>query len=59
MKIHIHIIHEGQKDYKCETCDKLFSEGASLKRHIHTIHEGDKDEHQEKHNCEICGRSFT
>ena len=26
LKIHIHSVHEGQKDYNCESCGKSFSE---------------------------------
>ena len=40
LKKHIHTIHEGHKDYKCDSCGKLFSRDASLKRHIQTVHEG-------------------
>ena len=42
LKKHIHIVHEGHKDHKCENCGKSFSEG-QLKIHIHTVHEGHKD----------------
>ena len=51
---HIHTVHEGQKDNKCESCGKLFSQAANLKRHIHLIHEGNKD-----YKCESCGKSFS
>ena len=35
LKKHIHIIHDGQKDFKCESCDKSFSEGGKLKKHTY------------------------
>ena len=54
MKKHIHTIHEGKKDYKCESCGKLFSEAGTLKKHMHTVHDGHKD-----HKCDSCGKSFT
>ena len=41
-------------EYKCERCEKFFSEARSLHRHIQPIHEGHKD-----HKCEPCGTSFT
>ena len=38
MKRHDSSVHGGQKDYKCKSCAKLFSEAGSLKKHILTIH---------------------
>ena len=40
LKRHMHTVHEGRKDSKCE--DKSFTEAESLKKHIHTVHEGQK-----------------
>ena len=54
MKIHLHTVHEGHKDYKCESCGKSFSQAGDLKKHIHTVHEGHKD-----YKCESCGKSFS
>ena len=51
---HIHKIHEGHNDNKCEFCGKSFSQAQYLKRHIHTVHEGQKD-----YKCEFCGKSFS
>ena len=43
LKNHIHTIDEDDKNHKCETCGKLFTEARSLKRYIRSIHEGRKD----------------
>ena len=42
LKKHIHTVHEGNKDYKCEYCGKNLSSRQILKKHIHIIHEGQK-----------------
>ena len=42
LETHLHTVHDGYKDYKCEFCDKSFSKARSLKMHIHKIHEGHK-----------------
>ena len=54
LKKHMHTIHEGHKDFKCESCGKSFSHAHTLKKHIHTIHEGHKD-----YKCVPCGNSFS
>ena len=35
--------YEGQRNYKCDSCEKSFTQSGSLKRHIKTIHEGQKN----------------
>ena len=37
--MHINAIHKGQRNYKCDACEKSFTHPASLKRHK-IIHEG-------------------
>ena len=55
LNIHIKTLHGhgGQKNFKCGSCGKLFSQVGNLKNHLYTIHEGHKD-----HKCELCGKSF-
>ena len=54
LKKHIRTIHEGHKDYKCESCGKSFSHANQLMRHIHGIHEDLID-----YKCESCSKSFS
>ena len=35
-------IHEGHKDFKCESCGKSFSRAGSLKIHIHSVQRATK-----------------
>ena len=39
MRRHIKTVHEGCKDFKCESCEKLFTQADSLRGHIKSIHE--------------------
>ena len=65
MKTHIHAIHEGHKDHKCESCGKLLSGEQSLKAHTHLIHGADvqnltiKTCNWNLENGGICGKSFA
>ena len=45
LKRHIKRIHEGHKDYKCDSCGKSFSVADDLKTHmnIHIINKGRRD----------------
>ena len=40
LKQHINSVHNGQKDYKCDTCGKAYFEARNLKIHINSIHNG-------------------
>ena len=47
-------IHEVEKNYKCEFCEKSFSLLYNLKNHIKIIHDCNKVE-----NCNICSKLFS
>ena len=44
---HINAVHNGQKNYKCDSCGNSFSEAWVLKKHIKTVHNRQKD-----HKCD-------
>ena len=46
-------IHEGNKDYKCESGVKPFSDTGFLKKHVHIIHRG------KIHKCNVCSKTFS
>ena len=50
LKTHNHTIHQGLKNFRCESWGNLFSEASTLKKHIH----GCKDR-----ICDSCGKSFS
>ena len=54
MKLHIHTVHEGRKDFNCTKCNKSFTVAKTLKKHNHTVHEGHKD-----YKCDRCNKLFT
>ena len=47
-------IHEGQRNYNCNSCEKSFTQSGHLKRHIKGLHEG-----QRNCKCDSCGKSYT
>ena len=38
MNIHIRSVHEGKKQFKCEMCDKSFTNKHNLKGHSASVH---------------------
>ena len=32
-------VHDGEKNFNCNSCDKIFAQSGDLKGHIQTIHE--------------------
>ena len=40
LKTHINAIHNGQKDYKCDSCGRSLSSAGYLKKHINSVHDG-------------------
>ena len=51
MKQH-QVIHTGEKAFKCDECDRQFSQSASLKQH-QFLHTGVKT-----FKCDECGMEF-
>ena len=45
---------KGQKDHKCDLCEKSLSGARYLKIHITTVHNGQRD-----HKCDSCGKTFS
>ena len=51
--VHEKSVHENQKDFKCNSCDKKFSIKGNLKRHIEIVHENVKS-----FKCDSFEKSF-
>ncbi|XP_065563791.1 zinc finger protein 813-like isoform X2 [Artemia franciscana] len=48
-----HRQHKEKKIYKCEVCDKIYSEARNLKRH-QRLHRGEKP-----FKCDVCDKTFS
>ena len=53
LNTHIKILHEGKRNYKCDSCGKLCATSGNLKSHIKIIHE------KQRNHCDSCGKSFA
>ena len=51
---HIKTNHEGQSNYKCDSCGKSFQQSGGLKTHIKRFHERSGN-----YKCDSCGKPFT
>jgi KRAB domain-containing zinc finger protein len=50
LKAHIETVHEKKKKFfKCEICEKNFSDKSNLNKHISSVHEDKKP-----FKCELC-----
>ena len=54
LKLHIYTVHEGHKDYACNTCGKSFAQKSGLKTHFRGVHATYKD-----YKCYACGEMFS
>ena len=52
MRNHIKTVHEGIKDYKCELCDKAFTQLHNLKIHKMGAHQEINIENTENNSSE-------
>ena len=54
MKHHMKIMHDQRKDYKCELCEKTFTELPKMHIHQKAIH----DLKDEAFECVICFKKY-
>ena len=57
MKVHDRYLHQNQKPYKCDECERTFVRSDDLRRHFknHRYKELNKG----KHMCSLCGKQFN
>ena len=53
LKIHIQVVHEKRKPFKCTQCDSCFGIRKSLKKHVLAVHDKVKP-----HKCPLCDSRF-
>ena len=41
IETHVATVDEGQKSYKCDICDKSFSQKCDLNTHVTTVHKNE------------------
>lgn len=51
-------IHDDEKQYRCQTCNKGFNERADLNRHIERHIKSQEVAQEENFNCPECHMSF-
>ena len=54
LRIHIEVVHEGKKPWKCSKCDSAFSLKSGLHRHEIMVHQKAKP-----FICKHCERAFS
>lgn len=47
-------LHLGAKEFKCDTCGKMYTNQGNLDRHIRVTHKNER-----RHECEICNKTFS
>ena len=55
LKQHKNSVCNGQKEHKCDSCGKSFSQVGNLKSHINYVHKYD----QKDNKCGSCEKAFT
>ena len=48
------MVHEGRRDFKCDTCGKDYQTRNALNGHIKLVHDKIRDNH-----CNLCTKSFS
>ena len=54
MNSHIASVHEARNSFKCNMCDKSFSQKGNMYLHVETVHEGRK-----AFKCDICDQCYS
>ena len=55
VKSHISNVHEGEKNFKCEICDKMNSSKSNLQLHIDNVHKA----RIENYCCQFCQKNYS